>query len=318
LQVYGSQIAKRECSAVLHPSEYDVYHSSYFPLSDFKEFPNIPRVFTVYDLIPVLFPEFVVATVYQRTIDMLRSIDIKKDWIICISEQTKQDFCRYTGMNADRVFVTPLAAANHFMPVQNISYIRSVLEKCKIPNSPYILSLCTLEPRKNIIVLIRAFADLIQTHPEIDLNLVLVGINGWKNHEIFKTVQNTPLVKGRLFFTGYLSDDDLAPIYSGALAFVYPSLYEGFGLPPLEAMQCGTPIITSNNSSLPEVVADAGILINPQHQDELSHALWKLVNDTDLRSQLSQKSLLRSRQFSWSKCVDEIIEVYRTAVDNRD
>jgi glycosyltransferase involved in cell wall biosynthesis len=317
LQICGSQIAKKEASMSPLMSDYDIYHSSYFPLPDINVLPNVQRVLTIYDLIPLLFPEFVISKIHQRAVDLMKSINIQKDWIICISEQTKQDFCEYSGMDPVRVFVTPLAAASYFYPIQDSFLIQDTLRKYKIPHKPYLLSLCTLEPRKNLNLLIHAFSDFVQAYPNNDLNLVLVGISGWKNNEIFQAVEGNSLLKNRIVFTGYVNDQDLAPIYSGALTFVYPSLYEGFGLPPLEAMQCGTPVITSNSSSLPEVVGDAGILVDPKDQSELSHAIWRLVNDSELRSHLSQKSLIRAQQFSWSKCVDKTIEVYKTAISNK-
>ena len=317
-EIIGRQLSKAETFVPYCADRYDIYHGSYFPSPDSDVLSNVPRVLTIYDLIPLLFPQFFVPKVNQRVASFLNSIDVQKDWIICISEHTKQDFCNYSGMNPERIFVTPLAAAQHFYPVKDSSYSQNVLDRYKVPQGPYLLSLCTLEPRKNLDLLIRAFSEFTQTHPSTDLNLVLVGTSGWKNSAIFQAVQDNSQIKNRIIFSGYVPDEDLAAIYSRALAFVYPSLYEGFGLPPLEAMQCGTPIIASGSSSLPEVVGDAGILFNPKHQSELSHAIWKLVNDSELRAQLSQKSLARAHQFSWSKCADKTIEVYRTALENRD
>ncbi len=317
LEILGSRLAEKEALISCDPSQYDVYHVSYFPLPDASALPNVPRILTVYDLIPLIFPEFFVPRVNQRAIDIIKSIDIRRDWVICISEHTKRDFCKYSGMDSDRVFVTPLAAANYFYPVKNTQLINNILAKYKIPHSPYLLSLCTLEPRKNLDLLIRAFADLIHAQPNLDLNLVLVGTNGWKNDKIFQTVQNSSQVKERIFFTGYVPDEELAPIYSGALAFAYPSLYEGFGLPPLEAMQCGTPVITSNSSSLPEVVGDAGLLVSPTQQDELSSAIWKLVSDEQLQAELSQRSITRASQFSWEKAADKTVEAYKTAISEQ-
>lgn len=314
LQAFGSQLAKRESCVSASLEDYDIYHSSYFPLCDGEILSNASRILTVYDLIPILFPEFVVPAVYQRSLRMLQSINIEKDWVICISEHTKQDFCEYTGMNPSRVFVTPLAASDWFYSVENSSIISEVLEKYRLPRKPYILSLCTLEPRKNIELLIKAFSDLVQANPAEELNLVLVGISGWKNKSIFDAVQKNSVVRDRIFCTGYLPDQDLAPIYSGALMFVYPSLYEGFGLPPLEAMQCGIPVITSDVSSLPEVVGDAGILFDPRSKTDLCHAMWSLVENSHRRQELSQISIERASKFTWKQSVEETVRVYKTAV----
>ena len=295
--------------------KYSLYHSTYFSL---PILPNkIQRILTIYDLIPQFFPEFVTPKVLQRGINILESIDIKKDSIICISEHTKQDFCNYTGMNPERVFVTPLAASNNFYPITDSATINQKLAQYQIPPTPYFLSLCTLEPRKNLSFLLRCFAQLLAQDPTLELNLVLVGVSGWKNNDIFQTVQNNPTLKSHVIFTGYIPDQDLSAIYSRALAFVYPSLYEGFGLPPLEAMQCGTPVITSNTSSLPEVIGDAGIMIDPTQEDELCHALFRIVNDSNLRKTLSTRGLERSSQFSWAKCAEETVNIYRLAIEHK-
>ncbi|MFN9173541.1 MAG: glycosyltransferase family 4 protein [Synechocystis sp.] len=292
--------------------EYSLYHSTYFSL---PILPNkIQRILTIYDLIPQFFPEFVTPKVLQRGINILESIDIKKDWIICISEHTKQDFCNYTGMNPERVFVTPLAASDNFYPVTDLATINQKLAQYHIPPIPYFLSLCTLEPRKNLSCLLRSYAQLLEQYPTLDVNFVLVGVSGWKNNDLFQIIDRHPLLRKRVIITGYIPDQDLSAIYSGALAFVYPSLYEGFGLPPLEAMQCGVPVITSNTSSLPEVVGDAGIMINPTDQDQLSQALLNLINDSTLRQTLSQKGQARAKQFSWQKCATQTVEIYKKII----
>ena len=304
LHIFGSRIARLESSVSLFKGEVDVYHGSYFPLPDRKWLPGIPRVLTVYDLIPLLYPKLFISSVYKRTVDLFNSIDIERDWIICISEHTKKDFCLYTGMSQKRVFVVPLAAAAHFYPVCDEVAIQTVLRKYGVSATPYILSLCTLEPRKNLSTLVDAFSEFVRSHPTVDLNLVLVGANGWEDREIFRAVREDDLIQKRIFFTGYVPDYDLAPIYSGSLAFIYPSLYEGFGLPPLEAMQCGAPVVVSHSSSLPEVVGDAGILVDPKCKKELAHAIWKMVDDVYLRNNLSRRSLMRARQFGWSRSAD--------------
>jgi glycosyltransferase involved in cell wall biosynthesis len=294
--------------------EYSLYHSTYFSL---PILPNrIKRILTIYDLIPQLFPEFVTPKVLQRGINILDSIDSKRDWIICISEHTKQDFCNYTNMNPERVFVTPLAASNNFYPITDSATINQKLSQYQISSKPYFLSLCTLEPRKNLNLLLQCFAQILAQDPNLDLNLVLVGVSGWKNNDIFQTVQSNHLLKKHVIFTGYIPDHDLSAIYSGALAFVYPSLYEGFGLPPLEAMQCGTPVITSNTSSLPEVVGDAGLMINPTNKDDLCQAMLDVINNSTIRHKLSKKGLDRAAQFSWSKCAEETIKVYKIAANS--
>jgi glycosyltransferase involved in cell wall biosynthesis len=317
LQILSERFFRFEVTTQFDSAAFDVYHSLYFPLPSRDLLGDTVRVLTIHDLIPILFPQFVIPAVQRRCRAILESIDRDRDWIICNSQHTKQDFCTYTQMNPDRVFVTPLAVANFLHPVTDTAVIASTLEQYGIPNAPYLLSLATLEPRKNLDFLIRCFAQLVGENPGLELNLVLVGVSGWKNAEVFQAVNQNPQVRSRIFFTGYLPDQALSAIYSGAIAFVYPSLYEGFGLPPLEAMQCGTPVITSNTSSLPEVVGDGGILVDPTKEDELCQALWQVITDTSLQEVLAARARQRASQFSWATCAKQTAEVYCIAAANR-
>ena len=146
---------------------------------------------------------------------------------------------------------------------------------------------------------------------------MLVGNKGWDYDDIFESIEGAKQVKNRIILTGFADDEDLAPIYSNALAFCYMSYYEGFGLPPLEAMQCGTPVITSNTSSLPEVVDDAGIMLHPTDDDGLTQAMLNFYKDENLRDRYVQKSLARARQFSWKKCAQQTINAYHIAMDTK-
>jgi len=310
LQIPFKLISKLDVKSNFNSKKFDIYHSPFYPIPDRSITQNLHRVLTIYDLLPILTPKNFTQNICSKFKTIIASIDRHQDWITCISENTKQDFCNYTGMNPERVFVTPLAASDYFYPITESEIICQKLIAYKIPNSPYLLSLCTLEPRKNLSFLLRCFAQMLAQEPTLEINLVLVGISGWKNNDIFQTVEANPILKSHVIFTGFIPDQDLSAIYSGALAFVYPSLYEGFGLPPLEAMQCGTPVITSNTSSLPEVVGDAGIMINPTDTDALCQAMLNLINNAQLREQLSNKGIVRAKQFSWSKCASETIKVY--------
>ena len=316
LQIPFKLLSKIDIETKLNPEKFNIYHSPFYAIPSCNITKNLVRNLTIYDLLPILTPHNFTQNICSKFYSIIQSINLEKDWITCISENTKQDFCNYTGMNPERVFVTPLAASNNFYPVTDSTTINQKLAQYHIPPTPYFLSLCTLEPRKNLSFLLRSFAQLLAQDPTLELNLVLVGVSGWKNNDIFQTVQNNPTLKSHVIFTGYIPDQDLSAIYSGALAFVYPSLYEGFGLPPLEAMQCGTPVITSNTSSLPEVIGDAGIMINPTDSDQLCQAMLDLINNADLRNQLSQKGCDRAQQFSWSKCAKETIKVYKIATNS--
>jgi glycosyltransferase involved in cell wall biosynthesis len=213
-----------------------------------------------------------------------------------------------------RVFVTPLAADARLFHPASPEAQEAVRRRLGIPEGPYLLTLNTLEPRKNLESVIRAFARVAREPAARDLSLVLVGGRGWKAEGIDAALAEAGPVRQRIVLSGYVPDAELAPLYSGALAFVYMSLYEGFGLPPLEAMQCGVPVIASNTSSLPEVVGDAGILLDPTDLDALCQAMLRVHQDAALRAELASRSLARAGAFTWERCVAQTVAAYRAAL----
>jgi glycosyltransferase involved in cell wall biosynthesis len=292
-----------------------VYHSPYHEIPNLvHEAKSLKRILTVNDLIPVLYPQYFIKPQLK---DFFKALDsIRPDtWITCISHSTKNDLCNHLKhLDSERVFVTHLAASDNFYPCQDSAEITRVKKRYKIPDSPYILSLSNLEPRKNINQVIRCFARLVQQEKLEDVSLVLAGKRAWSYDKIFAEIEQYQELKGRIIVTGFVDDADLAPLYSGAMMFVYPSLYEGFGLPPLEAMQCGVPVITSNNSSLPEVVSDAGIMVDSLDADALCQSMLDIYCDSSLRESMSEKSIARARLFSWDNCARDTIEIYKKAL----
>jgi len=295
-------------------AESRVFHSPFYPIPDqIKQCRTIKKVITVYDLIPLLYPEYFKFDESGLISRVLASID-ENTWVTCISESTRNDLCNYLpAIDPAKVFVTPLAASATFYPCQDRAELDRVRKKYDIPDGPYVLSLSTLEPRKNIAQTIRSFFRLVEEEKIADLSLVLVGPKGWNFDAIFNEIASSPKMRDRVIVTGYAPDEDLAPLYSGAMMFVYPSFYEGFGLPPLEAMQCGVPVITSNTSSLPEVVGDAGIYVSPNDGLALSQAMLDIYQSDILRRQMSADSLDQAIKFSWKRCADQTIDVYKIA-----
>jgi len=294
--------------------EIDIFHSSLYPLPD--EITKPTRFLTVFDIMPVKLPHFYDPNFTRMFQGIMNSLK-PTDWAISISHFTKKDLCEYTGINPERVFVTHLAAdPGLFYQCNDSVRIASVRKKYGIPDAPYILSLSTLDVRKNIDHVIRCFSKIVRQENIKDLYLVLVGTKGWNYDKIFKEIDNNPLLKERIILTGFVDDQDLASLYSGALTFVYPSFYEGFGLPPLEAMQCGIPVITSNISSLPEVVGDAGIMLLPDDADGLCHSMLEIYLKPSLRENMSLKSLEQAKKFSWERCTREIIAAYKVALSH--
>lgn len=292
---------------------YDIYHSPFLPIPNELSGSSKPKkIITIHDLIPHLFPQYFGEWNKMMMRKILRSID-EYTTPICVSEATKSDLCEATGLSPERVEVVHLAASEIiFYQENNKEKITNVLKKYKISTeSKYLLSVSTLEPRKNIERTIRAFLKLIQQEHIKDLNLVLVGTKGWQFDGIFDEIKSNPSLKERIITTGFVADDDLAALYSSAIGFVYPSLYEGFGLPPLEAMQCGTPVVSSIKSSIPEVVGDAGILVEPTNENEISDAMLQLYKHEYLRDELSKKALLQSTKFSWKRFTDEHLKIYQ-------
>ncbi|PZV04863.1 MAG: hypothetical protein DCF23_04940 [Cyanobium sp.] len=284
-----------------------------------KAFPPCHHLAIVYDLIPILFPLQIQAGFFEP-FDAFYASLTANDTVICISEATRLDLLRcYTQLNPDRCLAIPLAASEQFRPEHDQVAIAAIKNRLGLAaDQPYVLSLCTLEPRKNLAAVVQAFARLPGLQAEhAQLRLVLVGTSGWGDQAELAAMARDLGVFDRLLITGYLPDAELPALYSGALAFLYPSLYEGFGLPVLEAMQCGTPVISSNRSSLPEVVGEAGLLIDPTDIDALATALEAVLSSTELRQRLGADALERASLFSWSTTAGRIAQLYRERHNSR-
>ena len=294
----------------------DIFHSPFDPiLEQTRTTPKLKKFLTIYDLIALRWPELFQPTVSDSIARILESLR-PEDFSLCISQSTKNDLCNFRPeIEPERIFVTPLGASDHFRPCLDTELLNAVRKKYGIPlEIEYVLSVCTLEPRKNLEQAIRCFARVVQQEHLKNLRLVLVGARGWDYDRIFEAISAAESISEYIIFTGYVADEDLSPLYSGALAFIYLSRYEGFGLPPLEAMQCGTPVITSNTSSLPEVVGDAGKMYDPADVEGICQALLDVYRLPELRRTMSQRSLKRAELFSWERCTRETIAAYKTAL----
>jgi glycosyltransferase involved in cell wall biosynthesis len=291
------------------PETFDVLHSLRTPLPAPERVPARARAITLHDLIPLLHPEWMYPTAEAEVRAIADSV-LPGDSVIASSNSAAGDITAVLGIPPERIFVTPFAAAKKvFYREESAGRIDAVKARYGIPAGEYLLSLCTLEPRKNLVHLLRCFHRLLQEKPAA-LRLVLVGPTGWKTDPVFALLQEHPDLRARVVLAGYVPDADLAALYSGARGFVYPSLYEGFGLPVLEAMQCGTPVITSDSSSLPEVVGDTSLLVPPTDADALSDALLRLVTDDGLVADLGRRGLERSALFSWDRTAEETVRAY--------
>ena len=237
--------------------------------------------------------------------------------IIVPSEYTRRDIIETYQIPPERVSVTPLAAAPHFKPVIDESERSRVMKLYGLQDQNYILAVGSIHPRKNLVRLIAAYSDLRRLRPQAKLpQLALVGKRGWLYGETLRAVEEHG-VNGNIIFTGYVPEKDLPALYTNALCFVYPSYYEGFGLPPLEAMQCGAPVIAGDRTSLPEVVGDAGLLIDPFDERALAVALARVIDDEKLRRELRAKGLERARIFNWRETARQTLQAYQRAIGGR-
>ena len=285
----------------------DVYHEPSFLAFRFSG----PSVITVHDLSWIRHPE---THPRQRLVAMSRhfprSLE-RASAILTDCSFVKQELVETFGLNPERVTPVLLGVSPDFSP-RAPAECNAFLADHGLAHGQYVLSVGTLEPRKNIPTLIDAYsmlpADLQQRFP-----LVLVGMRGWLTSGLEARMK--PLVeRGVIKPLGYVADEMMPLIYSGAAAFVFPSLYEGFGLPPLEAMACGTPVISSRSSSLPEVVGDAGVLVDPMNVDALAESLRRVLEDRAFAEVLAQQGVRRAAGFSWKKTAAETIAVYRRAL----
>ncbi len=263
-----------------------------------------PLIVTVFDLTFLLFPQHHTRYVRLLMASGLRRAVKEADAFLAISENTKRDLVRLSGVSADRVHVTPLAADARFAPTQDSKMLARYGIK-----APYALYVGTLEPRKNISMLLRAFAAL----DDRETTLVLAGAKGWMYDEMFATLEQLHL-RERVKTIGFVANEDLPALYSQAQVFVYPSLFEGFGLPILEAMQCGTPVITTNVSSIPEVAGEAAILLAPDDIAGLTQALRRVLSEPGLHEDMRGRSLAQAARFSWRHTAELTAEVYRCAL----
>jgi glycosyltransferase involved in cell wall biosynthesis len=231
------------------------------------------------------------------------------DSIICISYNTKKDFLNYFPNYTGKLTVTHLGFDDKiFYQESNFYRIEEMKKKYGITSKQYILSLFTLEPRKNLKNVILSFELLRRKNNCNQIELIVAGKVGWKMDEDLKFIKNAAGVR----LIGYVDDPDLAPLYSGAIAF-----YEGFGLPLIEAMACGTPVVFGNNSSMPEIVGDAGLSCNPDSPEDIMIKLEEICTNAHLRSYLSQKSIKRARDFSWAKCAEETLNLYERIIHHK-
>jgi len=267
-------------------------------------------VLTIHDLAFIRFPEFNFDWFIKKyTGEVKKNARISKR-VIADSESTKNDIVRFFKIDPAKVEVVYLAADSIFKKLPEKEKDISVLKKYKI-NKKYILSVGTIEPRKNFITLIEAFNHIKQKKADFSYKLVIAGRTGWKSEATYLERENSPY-RDDILFIGRVPDKDLVQIYNQAELFVYPSLFEGFGLPPLEAMSCGLPVMASDSSSLKEVVGDAGILVPSEDHREISRQILYVLKNEKIKNKLKEKSLKQAQKFSWEKTARKTLVIYHS------
>ena len=276
--------------------EVDVVHTS-----DWTEPPSkFPKVTTVHDLIPFVYPQTTTDEIRRAHKKRLAWVVRESDKIIAVSHATKEDMISILKVPEEKIVVIPEGVDDRFCP-QPLEIIDSIKRKYKITGD-YIFSLSTLEPRKNQKGLIKAFEKIKEAYP--NMQLVIAGKTGWG--EVVKPVPG-------VLMPGFVPDADLPALYSGASVFALPSFYEGFGLSPLQAMACGAPVVASNVSSMPEVVADAGVLVDPTKVENIATGIIKAIEN---QPEFREKGLIQAKKFTWERAAKETYNVYQQAIEN--
>ena len=295
-------------SAELRRNRVDVLHVQFTA----PPFSPCPVVVSIHDLSFEHLPQ----TFKRRSRTQLR-LTVRRSarnasQVIALSNHTRADLIDTYNLPPEKVNVIPLAAADTFSPVIDDNELQRVRQTYGIERK-YLLSVGSIQPRKNLRRLIDAYSLLRRQQPECKLpQLVLVGKNAWLYNETLQLLKDRE-VGSSIIVTGYVPESDLPALYSGALCFIYPSYFEGFGLPPLEAMKCGAPVIVGNKTSLPEVVGDAALMIDPFDINAIATAIQKVSSDAELRSQLRAKGLQRASQFDWKETARRTLAVYEKA-----
>lgn len=294
---------------LLKNKEVDVYHVPQNGIG-LPESKKSIYIATIHDLIPYIMPETVGKGYLSKFISQMPRIIASVDMIITVSEWSKKDIMRIFDVPENKIAVTYLAADDLFKPMDRVSASDHINKKYNIDGN-FILYLGGFSPRKNVKSILVAYS-MIYKNLSRDYKVVVIG-SARDDHQFLNKLSQSLGIDGRVYFPGYVPYEDLPYFYNAADLFVYPSLYEGFGLPTLEAMCCGTPTITSNVSSIPEIVGEGAMLINPFDTSELAKSMEMVLENNDIKADLISKGFERALSFSWKKAAQETLAVYENA-----
>ncbi|MCL5264947.1 MAG: glycosyltransferase family 4 protein [Chloroflexi bacterium] len=292
--------------------QVDVFHSPDFVLPPVR---RASKVLTVHDLSYLLFPECADEGLRSYLERAVPSSIARADIITADSINTRKDLICLLDAPPERVEVVYGGVEERFKPLNGNGDALPATRRKYGLNYPFVLSVGVIEPRKNLARLLQAYA-LLRLRPDFEHKLVIAGAKGWLCDDLFRMVQELRLSKD-VVFLGHVSDADLVALYNLADVFAYPSLYEGFGFPVLEAMACGTPVVSSNSSSLPEVVGDAGLMVPPEDVEAIAGAIERMLSDSQLARDSRAKGLERAKGFTWHRAAERIMAVYNRAIEER-
>lgn len=284
----------------------DLFHATDFVLP--PTYPATKTILTVHDLSFVRVPD-AASPALKRYLDEVvpRSVS-KAEHIIADSQATKDDLVSLYAVKEEKVTVLLSGIDSRYAPEKSLNSILTIRTKYKIEKSPYLFTIGTIQPRKNFSRVIQALKLLRDSG--YDLDLVIAGGKGWLEDEMYKTLDATKLHE-HVHLIGFAAEEDLPALYTGAEAVVFPSLYEGFGFPVLEGMACGTPVITSNVSSLPEVAGKAAIMVNPYEVEAIADAIRRVLDDSALKASMIEKGFAQAAKFTWENSARQLLQIYR-------
>jgi glycosyltransferase involved in cell wall biosynthesis len=289
----------------------DLFHGTNYDVPPWRQ---CATVLTIHDLSLLIHPETHEKRRVRRSRLRLPLMARAANAVIVPTESVRGEVCERLGLSAEKVFAVPEAARECFAPME-LAATADVRRRLGIGDD-FLLTVGTIEPRKNLQTLVSAFEEIAGGHSQITLQLVIAGSRGWLSEPLFDALKKSP-IRNRIVLTEYLNDEELRALYSSCRAFVYPSIYEGFGLPPLEAMACGAPVITSRITALEETTGGAAILVEPRNVQELAGAIARLLDSNDLRSTLSALGRSRAAEFTWERTARLTIDVYEKAIARR-
>jgi glycosyltransferase involved in cell wall biosynthesis len=291
-------------------SKLEVFHGTNYDVPLWR---RCATVLTVHDLSLLIHPETHQKGSVRRARRRLPVMARAADAIITPTESVRREVCEYLKVTPEKIFIVPEAARDCFRPME-FPATEGVRRRLGIEDD-FLLTVGTIEPRKNLMVLVSAFEEVIRTRPNSNLQLVIAGGSGWLSGPVFNAIERSP-ARNRILLADYLHDEDLRALYASCRVFIYPSIYEGFGLPPLEAMACAAPVIASCIPALKETTGGAALLFDPSRPEDLAQKIFEVLDDESARRRLSTEGQRRAQQFSWEQTAKITMEVYEEALRN--